>query len=208
MESRDKSNKITFVKHLLQSENKLLRNIAEIDYNNKTTKLIGTTHKYMEELGITKGDLLNKTNKQLKEIVTNHDSNKWYEEKSSKTTLGIYNLFKTSIKEETSIYDNTEESRILFKARTNTLNLNWRNRFKVNPDEIDTTCPMCGENEETLEHFLLRCPTNEDIRSKYSFWNMEEVRLMLGKILCFEDGLEGRNMLKELWINRRRFIPQ
>ena len=140
--------------------------------------------------------------------MTNHDSNKWYEEKSSKTTLGIYNLFKTSIKEETSIYDNTEESRILFKARTNTLNLNWRNRFKVNPDEIDTTCPMCGENEETLEHFLLRCPTNEDIRSKYSFWNMEEVRLMLGKILCFEDGLEGRNMLKELWINRRRFIPQ
>ena len=98
--------------------------------------------------------------------------------------------------------------KILFKARTNTLNLNWRNRFKLNPDETDTTCPMCMENEETLEHFLLRCPINEDTRSKYNFWNVEEMRLMLGKILCFEEGLEGRDMLKELWINRKRFVPQ
>ena len=191
MESRDKSSKIIFVKHLLQSDNKLLRDIAEMDYNSRTTKLLSTTHKYMEELGILKRDLLNKTNKQLKEIITNQDSNKWREEKSSKTTLAIYNLFKNNIKEENSIYDNSEESRLLFRARSNTLNLNWRNRFKINPNEMDTICPMCRETEETLEHFLLRCPMIESIRTKYNFWNAEEERMMLGKILCFEGGMEG-----------------
>ena len=104
MESRDKSNKIIFVKHLLQSENKLIRDIAEMDYSNGTTKLLSTKHKYMEESGISKRDLLNKTNERLKEIVSNQDSNRWRKEKSSKTTLAIYNLFKTSIKEENSIY--------------------------------------------------------------------------------------------------------
>ena len=130
------------------------------------------------------------------------------EEKLSKTTLTTYNLFKNNIKEENSIYDNSEESRLLFRAGSNTLNLNWRNRFKVNPNEIDTICPMCRENEETLEHFLLRCPMNENIRAKYNFWNVEEARMRLGKILCFEGGMEGKSMLKELWINRKRYVPQ
>ena len=77
MESRDKKNKITFAKHLLQSENKLIRDIAELDFNNNMTKFFKTACKYMEDLQISKDDLINKTNQQLKEVVMEADSEQW-----------------------------------------------------------------------------------------------------------------------------------
>ena len=44
IESRDKVNKINFTKHILQSENELLRSISELDFNDKTRKLTKTVH--------------------------------------------------------------------------------------------------------------------------------------------------------------------
>ena len=65
---------------------------------------------------------------------------KLIEDKSSKSTLEIYNKFNINIKEENQVYDNSEESIILFRARTNPLPLNWRNPHK--PNTNDQLCPM------------------------------------------------------------------
>ena len=204
MESRDKINKINFTKHILQSENELLRSISELDFNDKTTKLSKTVHKYMEELNLNKADLLNKNKQQLKNLVTTLDSEKWNEERNSKSTLAIYNRFKTSIKEENEIYDNSEESKLLFKARTNTLNLKWRDRFRPNSEILDRYCPMCLQEEETLEHFLLSCQSTTRIREKHEFWDSGNPDRMLATILCFSKERGGKKMLKDLWNFRKR----
>ena len=56
------------------------------------------------------------------------DEGKWKEEMMSLSTLENYRLFKTSIKQET-FYDNSWESVLLFRARSNSLGLHWRRRF-------------------------------------------------------------------------------
>ena len=75
------------------------------------------------------------------------------EEKESKTTLELYSRCKKKIGEE-QIYENDFNSVLLYRCRSNTLKLKWRNRF-AGGDEI---CDLCGGSEvETLEHFLLDC---------------------------------------------------
>ena len=55
------------------------------------------------------------------------DLNIWKAELEMKTTLQIYKKFKNNFGDE-EIYDNIPSSNILNKARTNTLQLNDRNR--------------------------------------------------------------------------------
>ena len=38
------------------------------------------------------------------------------------------------------------------------------NRAKFNQSEVDPTCMLCRQDPETTEHFLLTCPTLEDVR--------------------------------------------
>ena len=153
---------------------------------------------------ITKSDLLNKTGSQIKETIKMSDSERWKEEKQSKSTLEIYNKFKANICDEHHLYDNTEDSIILYKTRSNTLPLNWRNRFKPGASEEDQICPLCNDGIESMEHFLLFCENQMAIRNKYETWitNSQDEKLM--NILCFNGKLEGRKLLKELWTARRR----
>ena len=53
------------------------------------------------------------------------------------------------------------DSAILFRARTNTLNLQWRKKIT---DE-DTTCPLCKLEEETLD-FIIVCEKLNDTRNE------------------------------------------
>lgn len=55
--------------------------------------------------------------------------------------------WKTALKLEEHIFQNDMDSASLFRARTSTLYLNWRNHY--------TNRPLCQTEEETLEHFLL-----------------------------------------------------
>ena len=38
------------------------------------------------------------------------------------------------------------------------------NRFKFNQSQIDATCLLCGEEDEDVEHFLLRCQLRKTTR--------------------------------------------
>ena len=40
--------------------------------------------------------------------------------------------------------------------------LNWRKRFQ----NQDTTCQLCQDEEETLEHFLIRCRILIDVKKE------------------------------------------
>ena len=60
------------------------------------------------------------------------------------------------------VYDNRETSVLLFKCRSNTMNVADRKRFKNEATE----CIMCGHYIENLKHFLLHCPAYSEERRK------------------------------------------
>ena len=60
--------------------------------------------------------------------MTKWDTGKWKREVNEKSSLEIYKSFKTEIKDE-RIYDNDMSSVILYRERTNNLQLNNRKIF-------------------------------------------------------------------------------
>ena len=76
---------------------------------------------------LVNGELNLKAKADVKKLMYSWDKKLWIEDIGSKSSLNIYRRFKTDICEE-DIYDNRPSSRILNKARTNTLQLNDRNR--------------------------------------------------------------------------------
>ena len=112
-----------------------------------------TVGEYRRTLGINEEKLRNNSREEIKNEIQMRDSMRWEEEKESKTTLELYSRCKKKIGEE-QIYENDFNSVLLYRCRSNTLKLKWRNRFAGG----DERCDLCGGSEvETLEHFLLDC---------------------------------------------------
>jgi hypothetical protein len=65
---------------------------------------------------------------EIKERVDRWESDRWRSELERKETLSIYRTWKTEIREE-GFYENSYRSVIMFRCRTNTLKLTWRNRY-------------------------------------------------------------------------------
>lgn len=79
--------------------------------------------------------------KEIKEKLNTWDTEQWRNEIHNKSSLQIYRTYKSNIHSEQELYDNSPASIILYKARTNNLNLNIRQRFQ----NENTSCVMCGE---------------------------------------------------------------
>ena len=75
----------------------------------------------------------------------------------------MYGKFKNNIEEETC-FTNNQESKLLLRARTDTMELNWRKGGEQN----SKLCPYC-DKEETLKHFLLECDAYNEIRAQHLF---------------------------------------
>ena len=103
-------------------------------------------------MGIRYEELGNMNKRAIIARVRERDNRLWREELDRLSSVGIYREWKKKIKEE-RFYDNTEGSIVLFGARANSLRLNYRKRYGGG----DTTCDLCGEGQEDLEHFLLKC---------------------------------------------------
>ena len=71
------------------------------------------------------------------------DLNIWKAELERKTTLQIYKKFKNNFGDE-EIYDNRPSSNILNKARTNTLQMNDRNRHT----NTEINCMVCDKDDK------------------------------------------------------------
>lgn len=85
-------------------------------------------------------------------------------EKGSRTkiyTLYIFRMCKSDIEDESWI-DNTEVLRLIMRARTNTLGVNWRNSYWGKRER----CLHDDCDKETLQHFLAECKSYESIANK------------------------------------------
>ena len=95
-------------------------------------------------------------------------------------------------------YDNRFESVLLFRARSNTLQLGDRNRFSGG----EVRCELCRLEREDLGHFILRCPEMLGVRRRDLLEEIggEEEREQLGKLLFMESRIEEvKKMLGDMW---------
>ena len=98
---------------------------------------------------------------------------------------------------------------MLFRARTNTLELNDRQRFNNERTERDTRCRLCEEEYENLEHFLIHCKKLEEERNprimKKNKGNNDENTV--GNILFdieSKDLEDTKKMLSRMWNKRKK----
>ena len=99
-------------------------------------------------------------------------------------------------------YGNSFKSKLMFRCRINSLQLNLRKRF-IGEEE---KCVVCHQEEqETLQHFLLQCGL-DDVRRKYEI--EEDTRLE--KVLLFhpinEEIDKCTSYVEVLWETRKRKI--
>ena len=139
----------------------MLRRIVEEKLTAPKDYWLQTTKEFMKNIKIKHSDFKGMKTQKLKGKIKDWDTENWEKEVAERSSLKIYSKFKTTIKEE-KFYDNKPSSIILYKARTNNLNLNDRNRHKNG----DTKCIMCNYELENLNHFLLQCPAYVNERDK------------------------------------------
>ena len=102
------------------------------------------------------------------------------------------------------MYDNRLSSKIWFRGRSNTLDINIENRHRT---EGKTLCDLCEKEDETTIHFLLNCEELEDKRDKdiirkFSQTNKEDT---IGEILFSKTDIEEiKCMLENMWRKRMR----
>ncbi len=94
---------------------------------------------------------------------------------------------------------------ILFKARTNNLRLNDRNRHT----DGDTKCIFCDWTLENLTHFLLWCPAGyNEIRLKSKVLQrpyIENEENIIGQLLFNETNIqETKEIVYEMWKKREK----
>ena len=148
---------------------------------------------------MTSGEFFKYSINEIKNKCNEWDEKIWKLENGKKKSLELYNLFKTEIKQEN--YYNEEKSMIIFKIKTNTINLNERKRHQ----NESTKCDLCNFENENLPHFLLHCPALENIRSEIFEWQRpreENETKVIGKVISSDDIDE--TSIYELWLSRKR----
>ena len=135
--------------------------------------------------------------------IKEYDTQLWLEGMNQKPVLRWYMLGKQSIEYE-NCYRNNGHSVFLAKARTNSLQLEeHQRRGKLN---YNTTCKLCGEEEEDLVHFLIKCNKLEEKGNP---------KMMEGSQMSAEDKTiqilsrnknhqEVAKMIKNMWYLRKR----
>ena len=198
MSSRIMENKILFMKNMQEGENELMKEIVRNMKEDKDNKWMSGVDKYLRKLGMNREDIGRMDKNEIKRRIKEYDSNIWKSKLMGKKKAKRYFENKYVMKEE-RIYDNRFSSVLLFRARTNVLGLNDRQRWKKG----DTSCRLCGYEYEDLEHFLLDCKKLEGGRNKElierKMVNGEDT---VGKLLFdFADGdlEELKRMLQEMW---------
>lgn len=199
--TRIMKSKLKYTRYVMNSQNELLKKIFLDMFNENRDTFIKEVKLYMSHLNLENlDDMDDISEKDLDGMIREFDSRNWLEDLQSKSTLHVYKNFKLNIKEE-YFYDNTYESILLFRARSNTLKLNWRQRFEGG----DVECKLCdGGAEEDLEHFLIQCSALSAIRRSFDL-EREEVH----SLLLFNDRLDADRIKKfvgAMWQERRKML--
>ena len=144
---------------------------------------------------------------EVKDKTRDWDDKRWQEEIQGKSSLKIYEEEKKEIKEEL-MYDNRPSSVIMYRAKSNCLKLNNRNRHQGG----EVGCKLCGANIENLEHFLLECEKLGEERRRIVELQQpyeENRKKIMGIVLFKEEGIEKRKeKIYHMWRKREKELKE
>ena len=206
MKTRVIDSKLTLVKGMLVSNSTLIKNVlANVrgDVENPWNKKL---NEYLTEVGLEYGDLELMSKHQIKKKVRENDNKLWRGELEKLSSVGLYREFKLKVKDD-GCYDSGFGSNLLFKARSNTLQLNDRKRHYK--EDTDTSCRLCGEGREDMIHFMLKCDKLTYRRNRVLIERTGETtdKEILGGLLFKDDFCkETKEMLVDLWKEREILI--
>ena len=130
-----------------------------------------------------------------------YDSECWRRELEGKSSAKYYVAEKKEIKYETC-YTNDYSSKIFARARMNALQLEKQKgkRYK----NYDTTCKLCGEGEEDIIHFTIKCKVLEGKRNdKVINKNIiDPEERMKDFLFRNKEYAEVRKVIRDIWVLR------
>ena len=208
MKHRMAESKLLLAWSIMQGENELMKEILTRMWEDKTSQwgqsLKEDAQKYDINLKMIEEQPRNWLRGRIREI----DTDEWKEELKLRSTLSIYRKHKSKFGDE-GIYDNRRSSELLFRARTNTLELFGRINYNTEESKL---CPYC-DVEENIVHFLLHCDPLEPSRDKslikkYSSIGQSD-EVTAGRLL-FDFGGGGpepvKKMILALWRSRSKLL--
>ena len=128
----------------------------------------------------------------------------------NKSTLYFYKNKKEI--NEIKWFRNSYKYTIMMRARSNTLNLAWRD-WTLNASK---NCKLCNGEIETLKHFLLDCPVLQKYRNEYIHLqlprNLDE-NLLITEILLLSNDFDCPpefyvEMLFYIWKKRKEILDK
>ena len=199
---------LILAKRIQDGENILLKQVLGRIMDSGKGSWFTTFTRYLRDINASYDDLVRMDVSEVKARVRDYDNRKWIENLEELTDREVYKCFKKSVGRSFG-YDNRFISELLFKARSNSLNLNDFRRHTGG----DVSCELCGAGREDLEHFIFICPCLENFRDRgivggrdwvgastvrignllFDRARIEEVKLLLGSLWRERSSLLLRN---------------
>ena len=200
-EVRFMQSRLMLAKGMWNGKNKLVRDVMERVRKDGGNQWNMKLNEYLVKINVSFEDLVEMDKREIKKKLNEYDSKKWKEGIERKRSVRMYRRFKKDIKEE-KVYDNRRSSQILFQSRVNCMALN--NRYRHIRDGV-TTCDLCKDGTEDLEHFLLSCVSLSSARDEIIINRNRSVDVeeWMGNILWKEKEVERMKcMIGKMWQKR------
>ena len=204
VETRDMKAKLGYIEHLKEGGNLLGKEVMKrIVTGDLYKKWIKVTEDYLQRVGMQeREELWTLKRGELKTKIDEYEHNRWRSELEQRMTVSLYARKKNVIKEESRLYSNDFRSQLLFKMRSNTLNLNWRKRFQ----NEDTGCSLCRQGEESLEHFLITCREYGNIRNEFGVVGCTVERLLGFEQISKREIENYKSYIEKIWRKRKQMM--
>ena len=156
---------------------------------------------------ISHGNFFKLDKKSLKKIVKNYDNDCWTTELEDKSSAKYYAAEKKEIRYE-FCYKNNYSSKIFARARINALQLEQHKGRSLS--SYDTTCKLCGEEEEDIVHFTVKCQYLEKKRN-HLIVNKDIIdpeERMKDLLFRNKNYTETSKVIRDLWVLRRQLLKE
>ena len=210
METRQMEASILFVKDELESGFEKIRIALENNIRNNKGDWIHRINNFIKTVNLTWTEIRNKNRQKIRDIIRKHDTVVWEEGMENKSSLYMYKEEKKKMGYE-ECYNNTYQSELLAKARTNSMQLaDWYARGTKGKG--DATCPICKHAKEDIIHFLIECKKLDNYRNKeiIALLPKRKPREVKVKNLLFriKRWKEIAEMILNMWNGRKKEIEK
>ena len=202
--TRNMRARIILAHSIWNGKNEMVKEVLRKMRNEKSNPWIRRLNLYLRKIGVNFDQMVRMKKRQIVRKILKYDSIRWYDNLLTKTSLGIYRRKKREIKDE-RIYSNDRASELLFRARSNTIDLNTDKRHR-GESEI---CDLCERGTEDLRHFMLECCRLEDKRDQQlmtKYWKADKEEMIGDMLFDRKETERVGKMIEEMYRKRKRVI--